>query len=45
MITVPVLEDNLAYIILDKVTNDYFLVDPADFDAVEEVKLAYGLQA
>jgi len=40
---VPFLEDNLAYIVLDVPTGDYFLVDPADFDAVEEVKQAYGV--
>jgi len=29
--------------VLDTASGKYFLVDPADFDAVEEVKEAYGI--
>ena len=44
IIPVPFLEDNLAYIVLNTKSGNYVLVDPADFDAVEEVKVAYGVQ-
>ena len=44
VIPVPFLEDNLAYIVVDKSSGRYFLVDPADFEAVEEVKRAYGVE-
>lgn len=43
VIPVPFLEDNLAYIVLNTRSGNYLLVDPADFDAVEEVKAAYGV--
>ena len=43
VIPVPFLEDNLAYIVLDTVSKSYFLVDPADFEAIEEAKNAYGI--
>ena len=33
----------MAYIVLDKQTRSYFLVDPADFGAIEEAKTAYGI--
>ena len=44
VIPVPLLEDNLAYIVLWKPTGKNFLVDPADIDAVEEVKTAYNIE-
>ena len=43
VIPVPYLEDNLAYIVLKKSTGSYFLIDPADFQAIEEVKEAYQI--
>ena len=39
----PFLEDNLAYIVLDKTSGKHFLVDPADIQAIDEVKKAYGV--
>ena len=33
----------MAYIVLDRQTRSYFLVDPADFGAIEEAKMAYGI--
>ena len=44
IIPVPYAEDNLAYIILQKSTGSFILVDPADFDAITEVKEAYGIK-
>lgn len=39
----PFLEDNLAYIVLDTATGEHFLVDPADLEAIDEAKAAYGI--
>ena len=38
VIPVPFLEDNLAYIVLDRSSGRYFLVDPAHVEAVDEVR-------
>ncbi len=43
MIPVPFLKDNLAYIVIDTTTGSYFLVDPADFEAIEETLRAYEI--
>ena len=43
MIPVPFLEDNLAYIVLDTESKKYFLVDPADIDAIDEVKKEHNI--
>ena len=39
----PFLEDNLAYIVLNKASQKYILVDPAHIVAVDEVREAYGI--
>ena len=44
VIPVPFLEDNLAYIVLDRSSGRYFLVDPAHVEAVDEVRQEYGVE-
>lgn len=43
VLPVPYLNDNLAYIVFNKDNNLIFLIDPGDFQMIQEVVKEYGL--